>query len=410
MGRLQAWVLTGTLLVWGLVALAPRAAAAQEVDPASTALLHVGPLALTPGLSIPSAGLESNVFNESDDPRDDFVADIQPQLDAWLRFGRLRLDGKQQFNYLYFNRYSAERALNTTSTVNGRLDLLWARPHASIGFVRAKERPDARIDTRAVHRSHPMSAGIDFPLSSTTSIDLTASINDTKFDNGATFGGTSLQTALDRKTRRYQGLLRYNVTPPTTLTVNVARQEDRFRFTPAQNSSSLRVVPGVVFAADSVISGDLQVGWMSFEPESAALRPFTGVVASGSLGYVLLGLTRFQVSVNRDVTPSIDRDATYALQTGVTGTITHRVSERWDVNASASHLRMDFGEIAPLLPSDVAVDRVDTINSYGGGIGFYFTRGLRIGIRAESIQRDSVVSANRYDNLRILSSISYTRQ
>ena len=407
--RIWEWAVRTSLLSTAVL-IVPGPTLAQEVDPAQNALFRVGPLALTPALSVPAAGLDSNVYNESEQPRKDFVADVQPQVDAWLRLGRLRVDGKQQFNYLYFNRYVSERALNTMSTISGEVDLLWVKPHASVGFLKAKDRPDARIDTRAVHRSHMASAGLDFRLSSSTSVDLAGSLNDTAFDRGATFGSTSLQAALDRETRRYQGTLRYNVTAPTTLTVNVTRQEERFRYTPQQDSSSLRLLPGVAFAADSIVTGDLQVGWISFKPQSATLRPFKGVVAGGSLGYVFFGVTRFQLSVLRDVTPSIDKDATYALQTGLTGTVTHRVSERWDVNASASRLRMDFGEIRPLTDTDSTIDRADRVVTYAGGIGFYFTRGLRIGVRAESVKRDSVQAINRYDNLRILSSISYTRQ
>jgi hypothetical protein len=394
----------------GCFVLASAATASgQGSDPAADAVVRVGPLAFTPALSIPALGLDSNVFNDSENPRKDFMANVQPAVDAWLGFGPLRLEAKQQFNLLYFHEYASERAVNTLSALRAEVELLWGTPYAGVSFVRTNDRADARIDTRAVNRTRPATAGIDFRLSSSTNLDIGLSDNKTSFDADATFDGASLQTALDRRSRNYRATLRFAVTPPTTFTLSVARQEERFRFSPQQDSQSLRVVPGLAFATDAVITGRIEVGWMSFKPRSAALRPFTGVVSNVDVGYVFLGLTRVQLAINRDVTPSIDSLSSYALQTGVTGTLTHRVSERWDVNLSARRQRLDFGQVRPRSEIDGAVDRADTIDTYSAGIGFYFTQGLRIGVRAESIRRKSVLPIGRYDNLRILSSISYAR-
>ncbi len=396
-----------SLLAGALVLVSVAAASGQGPDPSADAVFRVGPLAFTPALSIPAVGLDSNVFNDSENARKDFTANVQPSVDAWLRFGPIRLEAKQQFNLLYFKQYASERAVNSNSGLRAELLLLWGTPYAGVSFVKTNERADARIDTRAVNRSRPATVGIDLRLSSSTNIDIGVNDNSTSFDADATFDGTPLQTALDRRTRNYRGTLRYAVTPPTTFTLSVSRQEERFRFSPQQNSESVRVVPGLAFAADAVITGRVEVGWLSFTPRSAALRPFTGVVSSVDLGYVFLGLTRLQLAVNRDVTPSIDSVASYALQTGVTGTLTHRVSERWDVNLSARRQRLDFGQVRLRSDTDEAVDRADTVDTYTAGIGFYFTQGLRLGVRAESISRKSVLPIGRYDNLRILSSISY---
>ena len=398
------------LLVGGFVVSSVATVSGQGADASANAVFHMGPLAFTPTLSIPTFGLDSNVFNESTNPRKDFTANIQPEAQAWLRFGPTRLEAKEQVNLLYFNKYASERAVNTSSSLKAELLLLWGTPHASVSFVKTNDRADARIDTRAVNRSRPATVGIDFRLSSSTSIDVGADDNRISFDDKATFGATRLRTALDRNTRNYHAVLRYAVTPPTTFTVSVARQEERFRYSSEQDSESVRVVPGIALAADAVVTGKMEVGWLSFKPRGATLRPFTGIVSNVDLGYVFLGLTRFQLAVSRDVTPSIDSVTTYALQTGVTGTITHRVTERWDVNVSATHLRLDFGQVRVLSDTAASFDRADTVDTYGGGFGFYFNQGLRLGLRAESIRRASVLQAGRYDNLRILSSISYARK
>lgn len=396
------------LLVGGIMLIPVASARGQGTDPSENAVFQIGPLAFTPALSIPYLGLDSNVFNQSTNPRKDFTANIQPSIDAWLRFGRLRLGAKEQLNLLYFNKYVSERAVNSISAFNADLLLLWGTPHASVSFVKTKDRVDARIDTRAVNRSRLATVGIDFRLSGTTNIDLGANFDKVSFEDDATFGGTRLQTALDRNSQNYHAVLRYAVTPPTTITLSVASQEERFRLSPERDSRSLRVVPGISFAADALITGRVEVGWLSFNPTSASLRPFNGVVSTVDVGYVFLGLTRLQLAVNRDLTPSVDSFSAYALQTGITGTVTHRVSERWDVKASATHLKLDFGQVRALSDTTTSFDRADTVDTYAAGLGFYFNQGLRLGLRAESIRRASALPLGRYDNLLIMSSINYT--
>ncbi len=276
--------------------------------------------------------------------------------------------------------------------------------------MKTNDRPDASIDTRAVSRSRPASAGIEFRLSSSTSIDIGADYDTIAYDDEASFEGTSLQSALDRDTRTYRAVLQYAVTPPTTLTLTAARQDEQFPYSPEQNSESFRVVPGVTFAADAVVTGSVDVGWLSFTPRNGTFGTFNGVVSSVDLGYVFLGVTRFQLMANRDVTPSIDRFSTYALQTNLRGTITHRVSEQWDVTASAAHTRLDFTQLRDVLPDvggEPVVDRADTVYTFSGGIGFYFNQGLRLGLKVESIRRESLRPIDRYDNLRVMGSISY---
>jgi len=212
-----------TCLLVGAFMMNPVLTAGQAPDPSSNAVFRMGPLAFTPSLSIPALGLDSNVFNDSENPRKDFIANVQPEVEAWLRFGRARLEAKERVNLLYFNKYASERAVNTITSFKAELLLLWGTPHASVSFVKTNDRADARIDTRAVNRSRPATVGIDFRLSSKTSIDLGASYNRISFDDMATFDGTQLQTALDRNTSNCNAVLRYGVTPPTTLTLAVAR-------------------------------------------------------------------------------------------------------------------------------------------------------------------------------------------
>jgi hypothetical protein len=394
------------LWVSGLTMMAASPAHGQT-DPSANAVFQMGPLAFTPSLSVPSFGIDSNVFNESENPKSDFTSNVQPEIEAWLRIGRARLGVKEQISFLYFDKYASERAVNNSTSLRFDVLLLNITPHATVSVIKTNDRPDPTIDTRARHVSTPVTAGVDIRLSAKTNIDLGADYDRVTFDDKATFEGVRLKSELDRNTRGYHAALRFAVTPPTALILTVLREEELFRFSPGRNTTSVRVVPGISFSSDAVITGQAEVGWLSFNPRDTTIRPFKGLVVRADLGYVLLGLTRFQLLVSRDVMPAIDSLEAYFIQNSVTGTITHRISERWDVNVSGSRLHLDFGNGRVLPATVIAIDRGDLIHTYGAGVGFYFNQGLRLGVRAESVSRDSVLPIGRYDNMRIMSSVNY---
>src|SRR3989442_5452601 len=58
------------------------AAAQSGSDPASEAPMRLGPLALTPSVSLTNFGIDSNVFNEVDNPKRDFTATLSPTTEA----------------------------------------------------------------------------------------------------------------------------------------------------------------------------------------------------------------------------------------------------------------------------------------------------------------------------------------
>ena len=61
----------------------------REPD-ATRVRVRIGPLWLNPTLSLTNAGIDTNIFNESDadQPKRDFTLTVTPQTDVWLRMGR----------------------------------------------------------------------------------------------------------------------------------------------------------------------------------------------------------------------------------------------------------------------------------------------------------------------------------
>src|SRR5438093_134430 len=119
------------LFVCALVMAASCAFAQQDVpDPAAEAKIHLGPLALTPTLSLVNAGVDTNVFNEPPEagPKRDFTISFEPKTDWWLRMGRTWFLGNVAEGLVYYNKYSSERS------VNGSYKAGWLVPLTRVSF------------------------------------------------------------------------------------------------------------------------------------------------------------------------------------------------------------------------------------------------------------------------------------
>src|SRR3989442_3497896 len=88
------------------------AAAQNGSDPASEAPMRLGPLTLTPSVSLTNFGIDSNVFNEVDNPKRDFTATLSPSTEARLRLGRAPVIANGGVDFVYFSQYASQRSLN----------------------------------------------------------------------------------------------------------------------------------------------------------------------------------------------------------------------------------------------------------------------------------------------------------
>ncbi|MEO8074733.1 MAG: hypothetical protein ABI818_00290, partial [Acidobacteriota bacterium] len=97
----------------------------------------------------------------------------------------------------------------------------------------------------------------------------------------------------------------------------------------------------------------------------------------------------------------------YFVQTGVGGSVTHRISQRWDAQAGATGLRLDYGNNSAT-PDAATFSGPEFVRTYNAGLGFYFSRGLRVGVRGEHASRASGRSNGDYQNVRFMTTMSYS--
>src|SRR5215510_6012420 len=127
------------------VAQEPR----EPVEPGDDARFHWGPLRFTPTLLLSNLGVDSNVYNETTDPKQDTTAAFGPGVNFWMRPGRARLSGKATGQYLYFKTYGNQRGWDTTDELKFEIPFSRFKPFVGGSYMNTHDRPGFEIDSRS---------------------------------------------------------------------------------------------------------------------------------------------------------------------------------------------------------------------------------------------------------------------
>src|SRR5688572_2945726 len=83
---------------------------APVVDPVAEAPIRLGAIGLAPRIGLTNVGVDTNVFNEVEDPKQDFTLTASPGMQLWLRLQRGLLSVDGQGDYVYFNKHADQRS------------------------------------------------------------------------------------------------------------------------------------------------------------------------------------------------------------------------------------------------------------------------------------------------------------
>jgi hypothetical protein len=394
---------------------------AERVDEVrSEASGHLGPLYFTPQVQLKELGVDSNVFNAAGEPKSDFTFTVGPAADAWLPVARRALlQVRAGTDLVWYANYNSERSIDPQ--VAGRAEIYIRRLTLFAGneYLNTRQRLNYEIDVRARHIENNATAGAAVRVTPKFSVELAARLEDTRFDSDAQFDGVRLQRTLNQKTTGFSVAPSHRLTPLTTIVVRYERTEDEFEFSPARDSRSVRVMPGVEFKPRALIKGSAYMGYRRFTPSAAGVLPdFSGVVGQLGLSYTLLGSTTFGVSYARDLTYSYEESRPFFVNNWVGASVRRALGRRFDVLASADRHVYDYRDLlvqpAAVLDGDLAVieprlvePRLDTTWNYAGSVGYRIGKG-RVGFGVSYWQRDSNVRNFRdYDNLRFGTTATY---
>lgn len=392
--------LTAALVGWAV----PAAAQTAPADPATSARLRLGPFWLNPQLAVKNVGVDTNVFNDAADPKQDFNAVISPSTDIYVRAGMLRADLRIVNELVYYRRYATERSSNTVYSGTFTVALTRLAPYFGFDYTSTKERPGFEIDKRARQTITKARTGATLPIGARTSVALDLSRTQAAFDSEADFRGIRLSDQLNRTESIGRLSLKRSLTPLTRAVVAFEVQSDRFEEIRTRNSDSYRVTAGVEFEPVALISGGATFGYRSLRFLGGALEGSSGFVTGVNVTYTLATGTKLNISGVRDVSYSYDPAHPFYLLNGIGAKVTQRIFGPFDVQLIGGRQRLDYRDERGVRSQTAETDRV---TQYGGGIGYNFGRAARFGITFTSSRRQSPDPQRRYNGNQIGTSVTY---
>jgi hypothetical protein len=368
--------------------------------------IRLGPVGLSPTLTITHFGVDSNVFNETVDPKSDFTMTATPRMQARLRSGRLLLSGALGTGLVYYQRFDDERSIDYSTEGRADVDLGSFRPYAFASRYDTRERLNVELDVRAPRAQTNLAAGGRYQTSPRTGLVFAARRSSVRFDEGALADGIPLSRTLNSDINILEAGAEFQLTPLTTLSVVASRQQDRFTSAPERDADTIKVLPTVRMEAPAIVQGSLSVGFRHFDGLNPALPDFNGLVFQGALGHTFGERTRLDVSLSRDVQYSFEEASPYYLLSTLRVTVVRQIRDEFDVRASAGRDRLDYRtpDDAVSLPDDSRRDRWSVLS---GGIGYRYRPNLRVGVDVEYAKRSSARADREFDRTRLLGSLTY---
>jgi len=390
-----------------LLLLCAPAGALGQSEPPSNVRMHLGPLFVNPTLALTNAGVDTNVFNEAteDSPKEDFTLTLSPSTEAWLRVGRSWLNATLREDFVYYQKYANQRSVNSSYKATWQIPLTRVSFIPTVSFLDTRERPGFEVDARAQRTEIGYGGSIEIRALSRTFFVVHANRQSIDFAADAVFLGANLHDELTRTVTIEDVDIRHELTPLTSLTLGAAREQDRFEFSPLRDADSTAFTVGVKLDPAALIKGSATVGYRDFKPLDGSLAGFTGTTVAADLSYVLLGITKFAVSGMRDIQYSYDINQPYYLQTGINLEITQQIAGPFEAVGRAGTARLVYHDRTGAI---VAVsNRVDHVETYGGGLGYRVGPDTRIGINIDQYERLSPVIGRQYKGLRYGVSVTY---
>jgi hypothetical protein len=364
-----------------------------------------GPFAISPSVLLRELGIDTNVFDEHENPKRDYVVSVVPTVDIFGAFGLVRTALTSSTDFTWYSKYASERDIG--STARGRVDVLPSRLRLTVGagYVQTRERPSLEIELRAEREQRELWGGFGFEISPVARVYATAHQMDLRFEGDEIYRGTSLRDALNRREEAIEAGVAVSVTPFTTLLVSARRTHDRFVTDVRRDSDSQSARAELSFAPDAIIQGRVNVGYRDLKPADPAVSRFRGVTSGAALSFTGFWRGRMELEASRNVSYSYDVNEAYYVGTDVVGTYTQRVVGAVDVLTRGGVGTMDYGR------RDGVDDRVDSMRTLAAGVGYNFNHGGRLGMTYEYQTRNSEMFAERrYISRRLFASYTQTLQ
>ena len=394
---------TGLVLACLLFAAHARAQTDIGMDPAKVRV-RIGPLWMNPAVALTNLGVDNNVFNDATDPKSDFTFTVSPRTDLWLRAGRTWLHGNIVEDLVWYQDYESERAGNGSYSANWIVPLNRLTMNAGGSWLNTKQRQGYEIDARAYRHETGYFGSASLRLLAKTSVGVNVGQQHTVFAEDSEFRDVNLREELTRWSTVTGISVSHRVTPLTTISVEVAREQVQFDYAPDRDTNSNLVVAKVAFDPLAAMQGVASFGYREFSPVARDVPGYDGTTAAVDLTYLAFGTTKINGKIARDVQFSYDSTRPYYLQRAYSLEVTQQLYGPVDLAGRAGTALLAYRHRGGAQVSESQPDRTRTL---GGGFGYRLGQDIRIGVNVDHQKRTSPTQGHGYDGLRIWTSVGY---
>jgi hypothetical protein len=370
---------------------------------------------VTPTFHVGNVGVDTNVLFQSEDRQRDFSVSGGPGLELVLPVRRsFRFLASGLLDYLYFANTPDQRRLSGSARGGARYDGTSFLAAGQYSYEQTFTRPSTQVDDRVDQTV--TRARVELGLwGGARRLGLSAAGTATRYDldSGQVYLGTDLRASLAHDEYLGQLVLRYGVTPKTSLILGGDLQADRFLESPIRDADSNRIVAGFEVQSETRLSGRALGGVRSFRPKRFDVDRLFGVADVG-LRYSVSPKTWLGARYRRDLDYSafVTAGETATVATESVGLELYKVLvARLDLRLTGSLNRLAFdGDILLVLPEEgpTLVRREDDYWQAGADLGYTFGSRLRVGVAATWADRNSTVSYFGVQGLVVGATIVYS--
>lgn len=388
-----------------LATMSTVALAQSGGGPPTNVKMRIGPIYINPTMALSNAGVDDNVFNTAGNRTSDYTITVTPKTDLWVRFGPSWLTVNIREDITYFQKSASERSANSGYTLSWNIPLsrLTFTPNGT--YLNTRDRPGFEIDTRAKRAEISYGVQTDLRVLSKTSLGFTVDQHRTLFDASATYLDVNLKDELNRVGTTMGVNVSHQLTPLTTVSVNVSQEQDRFTYQTLRNSDTTMISTSIKFDPAALIKGGATIGFESYKPADPSTPGYTGSTATVNLSYVFLGITKVGATVGRHVQNSYDINQPYYVETGATLEVGQQLFGPLDIVGRGGLQQLAYQNRVGAVV--VEADRVDHVKSFGGGLGYHLGKDTRIGFNIDQDHRESVILLHQYTGLKYGFSVTY---
>ena len=244
-----------------LLALAVGTPVFAQTDPPEDARVLFESLALSPAIGLTEVGWDDNVLRvaNTDRPTGDFTATFSAALQAWFRLQRVKMRGRSRFDFVYFDKFSQFRSIDSDNSAH--VDLLLGRltPYVEGTWTNTRER-NFEIDIPVRRLESYGDAGVDVRLTGKTTVGVMTRRSESDYNGETVYLDTNLAQYLNAVAKAGGVRFRFAATPFTTVGVDVEQNRSTFPKAQERNSEGYRVMSVIEFQPLAQINGNAHAG------------------------------------------------------------------------------------------------------------------------------------------------------